>query len=81
MSLNAEKVAEALALLPSDRAFLAHELIASLEEDRDANAEQEWGEELDNRTREIERSDVKLVPHEEIVAELRAKLHAYRRAS
>jgi putative addiction module component (TIGR02574 family) len=81
MSLSAEKVAEALGMPVADRAFLAHELIASLEEERDLNPAEEWNEELDRRTREIEIGSVQLISHEQVVAELRAKLNAHQHAS
>ena len=44
MSMTVEKVAEVLALPDQDRAFLAHQLIASLDATVDANAETQWQE-------------------------------------
>jgi putative addiction module component (TIGR02574 family) len=42
-------------LLPApERARLAHELIASLDETRDPNAEQAWLAEIGRRAREVE---------------------------
>ena len=42
MSLPAEKVAEVLVLPAPDRAYLAHQLIASLDPQQDADAEAPW---------------------------------------
>ena len=43
MSITAEKIAaEALALPDDERAFLARELIVSLDSETDHNAEAEW---------------------------------------
>jgi hypothetical protein len=53
MSIAAEKVAEVLVLPEKDRAFLARELIASLDDIVDADAELEWNEVIDPRSREL----------------------------
>jgi hypothetical protein len=44
LSVAAEKVAEVLALPEQDRAFLARQLIASLDETLDADAETRWND-------------------------------------
>jgi putative addiction module component (TIGR02574 family) len=81
MSIAAEKVAEVLALPEQDRAFLAHQLIASLEDDVDADAETQWKDVIDRRSREIEEGKVSCRPVEQVVQEIRDKLRARRQPS
>jgi hypothetical protein len=81
MSVTAEKVAEMLALPEPDRAYLAHQLIASLDDGADADAEAQWGEVIDRRTREIEKGEVTCRPVEDTLRDVRAKLHAGRQPS
>ena len=51
MSMTAEKVAEVLALPEQDRAYLARQLITSLDDTMDADAETQWQEVIDRRSR------------------------------
>ena len=81
MSITAEKVAEVLALPEQDRAFLAHQLIASLDDVVDADAETQWQATIDRRSREIEEGKVNCRPVEETLREIRAQLHARRQPS
>ena len=81
MSVIAEKVAEMLALPQSDRAYLARQLIASLDDTVDADAETQWQEVIDRRSREIEEGKVNCRPVTETVRDIRAKLHARRQPS
>jgi putative addiction module component (TIGR02574 family) len=81
MSIAAEKVAEVMALPEQDRAFLARQLIASLDDTVDADAEEQWNEVIDRRSREIEEGKVTCRPVEETVRDIRAKLHARRQPS
>ena len=81
MSIAAEKVAEVLALPEEDRAFLACQLIASLETAFEPNSENQWFEVIDRRSREIEAGLVKCRPVEEVIQDLRGKLHANRQPS
>jgi putative addiction module component (TIGR02574 family) len=74
MSIAAEKVAEVLALPEQDRAFLARQLIASLDDTVDAGAETEWHEVIDRRSREIEEGKVSCRPVEQVVQDIRNKL-------
>ena len=76
MSVTAEKVAEVLALPAADRAFLAHQLIASLDDTVDADAEAQWQEVLDRRSREMAEGRVDSRPEEEVIRDIRAKLDA-----
>lgn len=81
MSVTAEKVAEVLALPEQDRAYLARQLIASLDDIVDADAETQWNEVIDRRSREIDEGKVTCRPVEETVRDLRAKLHICRHPS
>ncbi len=81
MSVAAEKVAEVLALPEQDRAFLAHKLIASLDNATDADAETLWNDVIDRRSREIEEGKVNCRPVEVVIQEVREKLHARRQPS
>jgi len=74
MSIAAEKMAEVLALPGQDRAFLARQLIASLDDTVDADAETQWHEVIDRRSREIEEGQLPSV--EQVVQAIRNKLHA-----
>ncbi len=81
MSIVAEKVAEVMALPEQDRAYLAHQLINSLDDPVDVDAETQWQEVIDRRSREIEEGKVHCRPVEETVRDIRAKLHARRQPS
>jgi putative addiction module component (TIGR02574 family) len=81
MSIAAEKIAEVLALPAPDRAFLARELIASLDSTVDADAETEWNEVIDRRSRELTEGRVDGRSEEEMIRDIRAKLHARHPAS
>jgi hypothetical protein len=80
MSIAAEKIAaEALALPDDERAFLARELIVSLDSETQRDTEREWDEVIDRRSREIAEGKVCCRPVAEVVHDIRSKLHASRR--
>ncbi len=81
MSIAIEKVAEVLALPEQDRAFLARQLIASLDEAVEPDAEMQWQSVIDRRSREIVNGDVSCRPVEQVVRDIRNKLHARRQPS
>jgi len=81
MSIAAEKMAEVLALPEQDRAFLARQLIASLDDVVDTDAEMQWNEVIDRRSREIEEGKVSCRPVEQVVQDIRKKLNARRQSS
>jgi len=76
MSIAAEKMAEVLALPEQDRAYLAHQLIASLDDTVDTDAEAQWNEVIDRRSREMAEGRVDARPEEEVMRDLQAKLLA-----
>ncbi|HVV00318.1 MAG TPA: addiction module protein [Verrucomicrobiae bacterium] len=81
MSIAAEKVAEVLALPEQDRAFLARQLIASLDDTIDPEAEDQWNQVIDRRSREIDEAKVSCRPVQQVVENIRNKLHARRQPS
>jgi putative addiction module component (TIGR02574 family) len=81
MSVTAEKVAEVLALPEQDRAYLARQLINSLDDTVDADAETQWQEVIDRRSHEIEEGKVTCRPVDQTVRDIRARLHARRQPS
>jgi putative addiction module component (TIGR02574 family) len=74
-------MAEVLALPVQDRAFLARQLIASLDDSVDADAETQWQEVIDQRSHEIEEGKIACRPVEQVVQGIRNKLHAGRQPS
>ena len=81
MSVTAEKVAEVLALPEHDRAYLARQLIASLDDTEDADAEAQWQEVIERRSHELAEGRVDARSEEEMIQDIRAKLHASHPAS
>jgi putative addiction module component (TIGR02574 family) len=81
MSIAAEKVAEVLALPEEDRAFLARQLIASLDDTADPDAETQWQEVIERRSHEMAEGHVDARPEQEVVRDIRRKLHARRPTS
>jgi hypothetical protein len=81
MSITAEKVAEVLALPEQDRAYLAHQLIISLDDIVDTDAEMQWLEVINRRSREMSEGRVDARSEEEMMRDIRAKLHARHPAS
>ena len=65
---------KARALPPEDRARLAEELLASLHENPDPDVEAAWDQEIRRRISEIENGTAKLVPADEVFAEIRQLL-------
>lgn len=61
-------------LVPEDRARLAEELLASVEEVLDPEVDAAWDEELRKRIAEVESGAVMLVPANEVFARVRRTL-------
>ena len=59
----------ARALSPEDRARLADELLASLDEDSSPDTEQAWEQEIGRRVEEIRSGRAKLIPADQVFAE------------
>jgi putative addiction module component (TIGR02574 family) len=75
MSTRADTILDsALTLPPDERAWLAAELIASLDEGRDADVEAAWAAEIEKRIDEVESGEAETVSWEEARARIRASL-------
>ncbi len=72
-SLVEELSQKAQALPPEERVRLAEELLATVQE-VDVDAEAAWEEEIRRRIAEIDSGAVKLVPADEVFAEVRRLL-------
>lgn len=72
--LTEELSRKARTLSPSDRARLAEELLESLHEPTDSKIEAAWDEEIRRRIVEIESGTAKLIPADEVFAEIRQLL-------
>ncbi len=60
MSSSEDVFSSALALPASQRARLAHELLASLDDGNDASAEQAWLHEMHKRAQDVDASSIAL---------------------
>lgn len=63
----------ALDLPPDARARLAGELLESLDGPEQTEIDTAWAEEIERRIRDIDEGRVKLIPGEEVLAELRSR--------
>ena len=68
-TLVEELVQRARALSAQDRARIAEELLASLDEDSDSDSEADWEQEIGRRVDEIRTGKAKLIPAEQVFAE------------
>lgn len=77
-----EQLLESSMNLPlQDRSRLATRLIESLDDaDDDIEISQEWREELNRRVESVRLGTAQLVPHEEVMAQVRRKLAEQRAA-
>jgi putative addiction module component (TIGR02574 family) len=73
MSLIDELSRKARALPPEERIRLAEELLSSVQ-DSDEEIEAAWAEEIERRLEEVENGTAKLIPAEEVFAEIRRLL-------
>ena len=64
---------EALKLTANERAEVAEQLLASLDEVPDTDLEQAWQEEIQRRIQQIDRGEVELIDSDTVMAELRKK--------
>ena len=63
----------ALELSPNARAMLAGHLLESLDGPEQTEIDAAWSEEIERRIREVDEGRVKLIPGEEVLAELRSR--------
>lgn len=81
MAITKDKVNEVLALPEEDRAYLARQLIESLDQEADPGAENAWAAEIDRRSDEIEKNKVECRPVDDSIRDIRAELNARRQSS
>ena len=70
-TLVEELSAQARTLPPEDRARLAEDLLASLQEDSETEAEAAWDIEIERRVSEVRAGTARLIPAEDVHAEAR----------
>jgi putative addiction module component (TIGR02574 family) len=76
MDSQAEQILQsALSLDPDDRVEIAESLILSLDEKRAAEIEAAWAEEIKRRLESIDKGQVQLIPADEVMREMRARLN------
>ena len=71
-----EVLSAALELEPGDRAKVASELLASLDDAEEPDASRLWVAEIERRVREIDSGAVKLIPWPEVRARVLARLRS-----
>ena len=64
----------ALSLSPGARAMLADHLLESLDAQEEKRIDAVWAEEAEQRAKAIDEGRAKLIPGEEVMAELRARV-------
>ena len=71
MARTLDEIFRQAAELPSsDRAELAGRLLDTLDGETDPNVEAAWAEEVERRIRQVDSGEVKLIPWEQVRAEL-----------
>jgi len=65
---------ELLELPPKVRAELAHRLIRSLDTEEDSDTKRLWDREIDRRSDEIAKGEVKCRPIEKVISDIRRKV-------
>ncbi len=73
----AELFEEALNLPQTDRSYLASKLLESLDED-DSEMNEEWKSELGRRLQDIDEGKVDMIPHAQVMKNMRAMLEQIR---
>jgi len=69
-----EIVSAALELPPDSRAMLVEELLSSLDATAQTKIDAAWRAEIERRLREIAEGKAKLIPGEQVMAELHSRL-------
>ncbi|MFO0791577.1 MAG: addiction module protein [Pirellulales bacterium] len=76
MDTQAQQVLQtALALPPHEREEVAEMLLLSLGEPSPEDVEAAWGDEIKRRLDSIDRGEVTMIPADEVMRELRERLH------
>lgn len=76
MDTQAQQILQtALALPPDDRVEIAESLIMSLDQERAAEIEATWAAEIKRRLDSIDKGEVQLIPADEVMRAMRARLN------
>lgn len=70
-----EILQSALALPETERAGIAASLILSLDSETDDDADAAWAEEIQRRIASVDNGEVKLIPWDEVMLEMRDRGH------
>jgi len=70
---------DALRLPLEDRSRIATRLLESIEEGEDVDVSPEWQEEINRRIAAVRDGTAKLIPHEEVMEEVRQRIAELRR--
>ena len=70
-----ELLHSALALPEAERAEIAASLIRSLDPETDEEADAAWANEIQRRVEAIDRGQVRLIPWDDVMQELRGRRH------
>jgi len=65
---------EVLHLPREERSLLASKLLESLDDDEGFELTPEWNEELQRRAKEIDEGEAKMIPHANVLAQVKARL-------
>jgi putative addiction module component (TIGR02574 family) len=79
MVTTAAIMEEALTLPRADRSYIASKLIESLDED-DHEISDEWLVEIRRRVQQMKNGTAKMIPHDEVISNVRARLTKKREA-
>lgn len=76
MSTQAEQILQsALSLPPDERVEIAETLILSLDDERAAEIEAAWAEEIKRRLESIDRGQARFIPADEVMRSMRERLN------
>jgi putative addiction module component (TIGR02574 family) len=76
MDTQAQQILQtALALPHDDRVEIAESLILSLDDEAAVEIEEAWAIEINRRLESIDRGEVKMIPMEEVMREMRERLN------
>jgi putative addiction module component (TIGR02574 family) len=76
MDTQAEQILQsALNLQPSERAEIAATLFKSLDDQGNHVLDPEWAEEIKRRIESIDKGEVQLIPWEDVIRSMRARLN------
>jgi putative addiction module component (TIGR02574 family) len=76
MDTHAEQILQsALSLPPDDRVEIAESLIQSLDEERAAEIEAAWAEEIKRRLESIDKGQAQFIPADEVMRSMRERLN------